>query len=96
MTTEERREANRLRSERYRRARGIMPRKPAERPWLAEGCSRSAWYRRRAKARQQAALTATFDRAEFFVRQLQAELAEAAWYQATAAAIIDEFVGGRQ
>jgi hypothetical protein len=28
-----------------------MPRKPAQKPWLAEGVSRSTWYRRRAKAR---------------------------------------------
>jgi hypothetical protein len=30
-------------------------RRQAQRPWLAEGISRSTWYRRRAKARQQAA-----------------------------------------
>jgi hypothetical protein len=47
--TPERREANRLRSERWRRAHGIMPRKPAQKPWLAEGVSRSTWYRRRKK-----------------------------------------------
>jgi hypothetical protein len=46
MTNEERREANRLRSERWRRAHGIGPRKPAQKPWLAEGISRSTWYRR--------------------------------------------------
>jgi len=46
MTLSERREKARLRSERWRRAHGIMPRKPAERPWLAEGISRSTWYRR--------------------------------------------------
>jgi len=41
MTADERREKARLRSERWRRAHGIMPRKPAVRPWLAEGISRS-------------------------------------------------------
>jgi hypothetical protein len=87
MKDAERREKNRLRSERWRRAHGIMPRRPAQRPWLEAGCT---------KARQQACLAATFERAEAFMRQLQAELAEAAWYQATAAAIICEFVGGRQ
>jgi hypothetical protein len=46
MTDAERREKNRLRSERWRRAHGIGPRKPAQRPWLAEGISRSTWYRR--------------------------------------------------
>jgi hypothetical protein len=46
MTPAERREANRIRSERWRRAHGIMPRKPAQKPWLAEGVSRSTWYRR--------------------------------------------------
>jgi hypothetical protein len=51
MTVEERREKARLRSERWRRAHGIMPRRPVQKPWLAEGISRSTWYRRRAKAR---------------------------------------------
>ena len=40
-TAEERREKARLRSERWRRAHGIMPRRPAQQPWLAEGISRS-------------------------------------------------------
>jgi hypothetical protein len=34
------RERDRLRSERWRRAHGIMPRRPAHRPWQAEGISR--------------------------------------------------------
>ena len=87
---EERRERNRLRSEAWRRAHGIMPRKPAERPWLAEGISRSTWYRRRAKAHQEATLAATFTRAEAFVADLQRELAEAARCHAIAAGIIGE------
>ncbi|HEY8007726.1 MAG TPA: hypothetical protein VIE66_13245 [Methylocella sp.] len=74
MKTPEKREAARLRSERYRRRHGIGPRRPAQKPWLAEGVSRSTWYRRRAKARQQAALAATFERAEAFVQQMQIEL----------------------
>jgi hypothetical protein len=41
LTPEERRERARLRSLRWRRAQGIGPRKPAERPWLALGISRS-------------------------------------------------------
>jgi hypothetical protein len=41
MTDAERRERNRLRSLRWRRAHGIGPRKPAQRPWLALGLSRS-------------------------------------------------------
>src|SRR2546423_1730164 len=41
----------RLRSERWRRAHGIMPRKLAQRPWLALCVSRSAYYRRRKQAR---------------------------------------------
>jgi hypothetical protein len=89
MTTPERRERNRLRSERWRRAHGIMPRKPASKPWLAEGVSRSTWYRRgnrvRAPTRQ-----APVSRAEAFVRQLQAELATAARCQQIEAAIIGE------
>jgi hypothetical protein len=43
------REKARLRSERWRRAHGIGPRRPAQRPWLAEGVSRSTWYRRGGK-----------------------------------------------
>jgi Transposase DDE domain group 1 len=41
LTPEQRREKVRLRSERWRRAHGIGPRKPAQRPWLALGISRS-------------------------------------------------------
>jgi hypothetical protein len=40
LTPEERRARNRLRALRWRRAHGIMPRKPAQRPWLAMGVSR--------------------------------------------------------
>ena len=55
MTAAERREKARVRSERWRRAHGIMPRRPAQQPWLAEEISRSTWYRRRKVAREQAA-----------------------------------------
>jgi hypothetical protein len=48
------REKARLRSERARRARGVKPRLKAKQPWLAAGISRSTWYRRRKKAREQA------------------------------------------
>jgi hypothetical protein len=45
ITPEDRAAAHRekacLRSERWRRAHGIGPRKPAQKPWLAEGISRS-------------------------------------------------------
>ena len=41
MTAAERRERARLRCERWRRTHGIGPRKPAERPWLVLGISRS-------------------------------------------------------
>ena len=94
---QERRERNRLRSERWRRAHGIMPRKPAQRPWLAEGISRSTWYRRKAKARQEAALAAqkasvteTFSRAERFVAELQRELAEAGRLHKIVLGIVEE------
>jgi hypothetical protein len=59
MTDAERREKARLRSERWRRAHGIKARKPTSKPWMAMGISRSTWYRRRAKARQQAAMAAS-------------------------------------
>jgi hypothetical protein len=39
MTPPERREAARLRSERWRRAHGIMPRRQAQKPWLAGSVS---------------------------------------------------------
>jgi hypothetical protein len=77
MTDAERRQNNRLRSERYRRAKGIPPRRPAQRPWLALDISKSTYYRRRAKARQQAALALEpsrqrelFDRAEYLAADL--------------------------
>jgi hypothetical protein len=99
---QERRERNRLRSERWRRAHGIGPRKPAQRPWLAEGISRSAWYRRKAKARQEAALAAEtrrrlrlLSRAEAFVYRLQHDLAEAARCHAIAAGIMGEMAAGQ-
>jgi hypothetical protein len=56
MKTPEQRERARLRSERWRRAHGIGPRQPAQRPWLAEGCSRSTWYRRRKQVREREVL----------------------------------------
>jgi hypothetical protein len=93
MTTAERREANRLRSERWRRAHGIGPRKPAQKPWLALGISRSTYYRRRKQARERVAavaLNSTIARASSFVRELQAELAEVDRCQAITAAIIGE------
>ena len=49
-------------------------RKPAERPWLAMGISRSTYYRRRAKAREQAALAlaaAVLDRLAWQVAELR-------------------------
>jgi len=41
MTEAERRDKARLRSKKWRRAHGIMPRRKAARPWLALGISRS-------------------------------------------------------
>jgi hypothetical protein len=74
-----------------------MPRKPAQKPWLAEGISRSTWYRRRKQTRERAALAfkanqchEVISRAKAFTRQLQAELAEAARCHAIAAAMIGE------
>jgi hypothetical protein len=98
LTPAERRERARLRSERWRRAHGIGPRKPAQRPWLAEGISRSTYYyRRRKQAREQAALAfetsrrrEVLSRAERFLADLQRELAEAARLHMVAAGIIAE------
>jgi hypothetical protein len=97
MTPAEGREKARLRSERYRRAHGIGPRRPAQRPWLAEGISRSTWYRRRAKAREAtarecvlASVARTFARAEAFAAELQADLERCAAAHGAMAAIVGE------
>jgi hypothetical protein len=92
MTTSERREAARLRSERWRRAHGIGPRRPAQRPWLAGGISRSTWYRRRKAAREREALAArasksqaTVERAEAFAAELARDLERCAAFHAVMA-----------
>ena len=74
--TADRREAARLRSERWRRAHGIGPRKPAQRPWLAMGISRSTWYRRRKQAREREALAAAAAAREAVFARLDWQLAE--------------------
>jgi hypothetical protein len=81
MTREERRERNRLRSERYRRAKGVLPRQPAQKPWLALGISRSTSYRRRKRAQEaQAAILreTAIARAASLADQLCADLARCA------------------
>ena len=75
LTDAERRETNRLRSERWRRAHGIGPRRPAQQPWLAAGVSRSTWYRRRKQAQQAATVRASLDRAASFAAALTRDLA---------------------
>jgi hypothetical protein len=93
MTDAERREKNRLRSERWRRAPGIGPRRPAKQPWLAEGVSRSTWYRRKQRARQAAAVAcacATLERAEAFAAALTRDLARCAALERETMAIIAE------
>lgn len=100
MTAAERRERARLRSERWRRAHGIGPRRPAQRPWLAEGISRSTWYRRKQRARQAATVCAIFARVESFVAGLTRDLARCAALERESMAIIAELTayaaGGRQ
>jgi hypothetical protein len=93
MTAAERRERARLRSERWRRAHGIMPRRPAQKPWLAEGVSRSTWYRRGNRvsfADEKATQPIDLSRASSFVRELQADLAEADRHHQVMAAILAE------
>jgi len=85
--TPEQRERARLRSERWRRAHGIGPRKPAERPWLALGISRSTYYRRRAKAREQAARAAVLAQAS---AAREAVLDRLAWQLAELRANLDK------
>ncbi len=94
-----RREKARLRSERARRARGMMPRPKAKQPWLAAGISRSTWYRRQKKAREQAAALAltmrqaALDRLEWQITELRANLERAARFANEGAAILDELAG---
>jgi hypothetical protein len=95
MTAAERRERARLRAERWRRAHGIMPRRPAQRPWVALSISRSTWYRRGNRIsgkfpNVQSTELVNLSRASAFVRELQAELAEVARHQAIMAGIIGE------
>jgi hypothetical protein len=92
-----RREKARLRSERARRARGVKPRQRAKQPWLAAGVSRSTWYRRQKKAREQEAATvaaitrkAARDRLEWQITQLRGELDTAARYMDRGAALLAE------
>jgi hypothetical protein len=79
-----------LRSERWRRAHGIGPRRLAQQPWLAEGISRSTWYRRRKKARDAATVRASLDRAESFAAALTRDLARCAALERESMAIIAE------
>jgi hypothetical protein len=90
MTDAERREKARLRAQRWRRAHGIGPRKPASKPWLAEGISRSTWYRRRKRARDAATVRATFERAGAFAAALTRDLARCAALERETMAIIGE------
>lgn len=56
MTDEEHRKKSRLSLERWRRSRGVKPKKrPLPRPWLAEGVPQSTWYRRRKQEQDAAA-----------------------------------------
>jgi hypothetical protein len=69
----------------------------AKQPWLAPGISRSTWYRRQKKAREQAAAAqaatmrqATLDRLEWQMTQLRGELETAARYMDEGAALLAE------
>jgi hypothetical protein len=90
MIDAERREKSRLLSERWRRAHGIGPRRPAKQPWLAEGVSRSTWYRRRKQAQQAAFVCASLDRAESFAAALTRDLTRCAALERESRAIIEE------
>ena len=93
MTDAERREKARLRAERWRRAHGIGPRRPAQRPWLAESISRSTWYRRKQRARQATAVACactTLERAEAFAAALTRDLDRCAALERETVAILAE------
>ena len=78
-----------------------FPRKPAQKPWLALGISRSTYYyRRQKKAREQAALAAAmaqrqamFDRLEWMLAELRADLDRVMGTHAEAAAIFANVLG---
>ncbi len=98
MKTPEQREAARLRSQRWRRAHGIPARKPAQKPWLAEGVSRSTWYRRgnriggqRDQAANQMGVTESLCRAESSLARLSRELTAAAGHMHVSASILRSF-----
>jgi hypothetical protein len=86
-----------MRSERARRARGVQPRPKAKEPWLAAGVSRSTWYRRQKKAREQAAAAlalsmrqAALDRLEWQITLLRGHLERASRSADEGAAILAE------
>ena len=77
-----------------------MPRRPAQRPWLAEEISRSTWYRRRKQAREREALTvvamareAVFDRLDWQLAQLRRGFETVARFADEGTAIITELAG---
>jgi hypothetical protein len=77
-----------------------MPRRPAQRPWLAEGISRSTWYRRRKQVREREALTvvatareAVFDRLDWQLAQLRRGFETVARFADEGTAIITELAG---
>lgn len=76
--TPQQREKNRLRSQAWRRARGIMPRRPAQRPWEAMGISRSTWYRRGNRIAAKPSRFGTLSRAESLAAALARDLARCA------------------
>jgi hypothetical protein len=65
-----------------------MSREKAQ-PWLA-GVSRSTWYRRRKRARDEATACAIFARAESFAAALTRDLARCAALECESMAIIAE------
>jgi len=93
MTDAERRENARLRSERWRRAHGIGPRRPAQTALAGGRHFTLAWYRRRKQAQQASAAASTraaLDRADSFAAALTRDLARCAALERETMAIIAE------
>jgi len=91
LTPEERHERARLRALRWRRAHGIGPRERAQSPWQVLGHRAATYYRRRAKAREQAALAAreaVLDRLAWQLQSLRASLDRCAVAHAVMAAAL--------
>jgi hypothetical protein len=90
-TPAERREAARLRSERWRRAHGIMPRLPAQACGLRMVSAEAHSIGGASRPREREAVAAVFDRLEWQLGELRVALDRATYWHAESAAILARF-----